>query len=605
MIRGFVRITSVVTFNENDAERRPICSRRSNWFLGCTRVMKAFRNFLYDSAADSNPGRAWHTSELYLAAAAVGKISSVNTVKLTLVLLSIIWSAGCGNKFFDPTQIGRFRPVPAESVILDTLGVAEEEPPTWEGAEPPRPVDIMVFNTDYVFGPGDVVRISIFELLQEGRAFENDYFVTETGKISIPEVGTVEAAGLTESQLEEEIRQILSPGILKEPSVSVILRGSQQRAFSILGDGIPKPARYSIPRYDYRLTDALATAGGISQFNTSYIYVSRPITGREPVTGPAMPPSAEPRQLTEPGENMLEIIAPYAQRPSSPSQLVIAGAEMATSNELKELALPEGFDHTTGQDSQPLYKTASSAQAFAEPPARETIDKPINDQGRIEWVFQDGRWIPVQVSAPQAPPGPPAGDKFRLPEDQIPPGPLKQKIPEQFDWEQVQTAGVQARVIEIPADSLLGGDPRYNIIIRPGDTIHVPVDIIGEFCIMGNVNRQGYIPLTGRPMTLKMSIAAAGGLGPLAWPKSCEVVRRIGKNREETVMVDLERIASGQQPDFYIKPNDLINVGTHYTARWRAVLRNSFRATYGFGFIYDRNFADRDYYTSRPIPDWF
>jgi protein involved in polysaccharide export with SLBB domain len=64
------------------------------------------------------------------------------------------------------------------------------------------------------------------------------------------------------------------------------------------------------------------------------------------------------------------------------------------------------------------------------------------------------------------------------------------------------------------ADKLLSGDPRYNIVIRPGDNIHVPVDIIGEFCIMGNVNNQGFINITGRPMTLKMALAAAGGLGP-------------------------------------------------------------------------------------------
>jgi protein involved in polysaccharide export with SLBB domain len=162
----------------------------------------------------------------------------------------------------------------------------------------------------------------------------------------------------------------------------------------------------------------------------------------------------------------------------------------------------------------------------------------------------------------------------------------------------------QTRVIKIPIDKLLAGDPLYNIVIKPGDSIFVPVDIVGEFCIMGNVNAQGYIPITGRPLTLKMAIAAAGGLGPLAWPKRCEVIRRISKDKEEIVMVDLDKIASGEQPDFFIKPNDLVNVGTHATSMWRAVLRNAFRATYGFGFIYDRNFADRDY-GNRPLPEWF
>jgi polysaccharide export outer membrane protein len=138
------------------------------------------------------------------------------------------------------------------------------------------------------------------------------------------------------------------------------------------------------------------------------------------------------------------------------------------------------------------------------------------------------------------------------------------------------------------------------VIIRPGDTIHVPVNVVGEFYIMGNVNRTGTINMTGRPMNLKMAIAAAGGLGPLAYPKKCEIVRRIGDKREEIVMVDLDKIASGEQPDFFIKPHDVINVGTHYSSRWRAVLRNSFRAAWGFGMVYDRNFADSEYGSGWP-----
>jgi len=39
------------------------------------------------------------------------------------ILLFLSLSSGCGNKFFDPTQVGRFRPVPAVNVILDSLGV--------------------------------------------------------------------------------------------------------------------------------------------------------------------------------------------------------------------------------------------------------------------------------------------------------------------------------------------------------------------------------------------------------------------------------------------------------------------------------------------------
>ncbi len=186
-----------------------------------------------------------------------------------ILLIFLSFSSGCGNKFFDPAQVGRFRSVPAVNVILDSLGVAEETPVAWDDAEEPLAIDTVAMQSDYAFRAGDIISVAIFELLQEGVQFVNNYVVTETGRISIPEVGVVKAAGLTETQLEEEIKQLLSPGILKNPSVIVALAGSQQRAFSILGDGVKLPGRYSIPRYDFRLTDALATAGGSRQFNVS------------------------------------------------------------------------------------------------------------------------------------------------------------------------------------------------------------------------------------------------------------------------------------------------------------------------------------------------
>lgn len=550
--------------------------------------MNTFKKFADNKMNTYNNKRFFKYSHFYNR---TKRIHPGEILLLWTPLLSVlsICMTGCGNKFFDPTQIGRFRPVPAVNVILDSLGVAEEAPSVWADAEDPKPMDTMVFETDYAFGPGDIVRITIFELLQEGTVFVNDYIVTETGKISIPEVGEVEAGGFTESQLEEEIRQILSPGILKDPSVTVTLMRSEERMFSILGDGVPGPGRYTIPRSGFRLADALAVAGGISQFNISYVYVSRSVKGTEPIAKPINHGAFEPGQTRQFSANL---------QTTQNQSLLVTAAEMITDKELADVASPKSSVTIANHSRRDGYAKEVSPDSFNQQAAQGT---PINkdEVGRIEWTFRDGVWVPVQTGRPGLK-KPVIKVENGKPEVQ-----LEEKIPTGFEWDQIAAAGVQTRVIKIPADRLAAGDARYNIVIRAGDTIYVPVDIIGEFCIMGNVNGQGYINITGRPMTLKMAIAAAGGLGPLAWPKRCEVIRRIGKEKEEIVMVDLDKIASGEQPDFFIKPNDLINVGTHPTARWRAVLRNAFRATYGFGFIYDRNFADRDFGTRRPIPDWF
>jgi len=522
-----------------------------------------------------------------------GFCSPLGGQRLVLMVSCFMFSfflLGCGDKFFDPTQVGRFRPKPAVNVILDSLGVAPETPSAWIGAEEPRPIDVMELETDYTFHPGDVVRVSVFELLQAGEVFISDFQVTETGKISIPEIGVISVAGLTESQLEEEIADILGPSKLKEPSVTVRLQSSQRRTFSILGDGVGVPGRYFLPRYSLRLADALATAGGISEFNVSYIYVSRMVTGRE-VEANSIEPQWQGRteeQPLSPEEEMLEIIKPNAS--NAGSGLVLASAEMASRRELTQAAAPSHLDWTA-------LKTASDETNSA-PGPYEKQDSEQNPVSRIEWIFKDGKWVPVRADEQEPVEVREPAVRQRIAE------PIEQELPSAFEWEQIGTAGVQSRVIEIPVDKFQSADPRYNVVIRPGDTIYVPVDIVGEFYITGNVNRQGAIPLTGRPMTLKMAIAAAGGLGPLAWPKRCEVIRRLGKDREEIVLVDLDKIFSGEQPDFYIKVNDLINVGTHPTSRWRAVLRNAFRATYGFGFVYDRNFADVDI-GRRELTTWF
>lgn len=610
---------------------------------------------------------------------------------LAVLLLLIACLAGCNNKFFDPTQVGRFRPTPAVNVILDSLGVAEETPVAWEEAETPKPGDIVAVKTDYTLRPGDIVRISIFELYQEGVPLVNDYVVSESGRISIPEIGVVQAAGLTETQLEEELRQILSPAILRQPSVTVTLMSSQQRTFSILGNAVPRAGRYTIPRYDFRLTDALAMGGAQTQFNVSYVYVSRreewPPAGEEPAdvepqrerepqgsemeliepgqrpgAGPAAPPPVpqtnavtvpgmgipEPTEPAEPYElerEMLELISPQAQDRWPQTDKVVGGPPREEEPEpagVQASAIPEGYRLLVpSRRNRPRERVpegrviAPSEFGPSGPPG--SVASASEGEERIEWIFHDGRWIPVPVNGepvpqtPTAPPeegelewvfrdgrwisvprngdeapttteppvAPPEGPPIAPPEG---PGlpPDDDALPMEREWAEA----IQTRLIRIPADKLLAGDPRYNIVIKPGDTVHVPVDIIGEFAIMGNVNRSGFINITGRQMTLKMAIAAAGGLGPLAWPKHVEVVRRIGRKKEEIVLVDLDKIASGEQPDFFIKPNDLINVGTHATSRWRAVLRNAFRAAYGFGFVYDRNFADADFGKGFELPSW-
>jgi hypothetical protein len=57
-------------------------------------------------------------------------------------------------------------------------------------------------------------------------------------------------------------------------------------------------------------------------------------------------------------------------------------------------------------------------------------------------------------------------------------------------------------------------------------------------------------------------------------------------------MIDGKAIADRTQPDIVLKPNDRVNVGTNFWALPLAVIRNGFRASYGFGFVFDRNIGN-------------
>ncbi len=484
---------------------------------------------------------------------------------VTIVTMSFI---GCSYENLDPKQIGRFQPVPVVNVILDSLGVAEEADATYSSAEDPTPADVISYEQDYVFGIGDIIGVSIYELRRERTPYIENFRVTETGRISIPDVGQVRAVGLTERKLEDEIKDILSPSILKDPAISVQLLESEQRVYSIAGWGITRDGRYPVPRYSYRLSDAIATAGDVNQFNVTNIYITRVVPIEDQVDrqlmispdgdGGTVPELKSVEPGTEDDIDIMDLIRPYTD-----DEVMISSAELGAGEELLDLAAPEGV--------------AASKEKSQ----------------RVEWVLENGKWVPKKVDGSDVSDSVEGGVAKPMPV-------LAGQNKATSSLAKAPAKAMRTRVIRIPVDKLKSGDPRYDIIIRPGDSISVPGDVVGEFYVMGNVNRTGPVTLTGRPMTLKMAIASAGGLNEMAWPKKVEVVRRLGRNKsglvqEETVLVDLDKIAKGLQPDFFIKPHDLINVGTHGISNFLYQLRNAFRPNYGFGLYYDRNFAAQDF----------
>jgi polysaccharide export outer membrane protein len=114
---------------------------------------------------------------------------------------------------------------------------------------------------DYVIGAGDVLRITVYQnadLSLETR-------VSESGAVNYPLLGSVVLGGLSVMQAETTIADGLRNGnFVKQPQVSVLLMQVRGNQASVLGM-VNRPGRYPIEVTGLRMSELLATAGGISQ----------------------------------------------------------------------------------------------------------------------------------------------------------------------------------------------------------------------------------------------------------------------------------------------------------------------------------------------------
>lgn len=451
-------------------------------------------------------------------------------VKSTAALCVMGILAGCESKgFLDPTQMVRSGH-PSEPLVVPILSkidpAAENGPDEFANATAPRPSDLVTNNSDYTIGRNDLLSISISDLTAPGQETVKVARVSESGKISLPFLGAVNASGLTEIELEQAINQAYrDANIIQNSQISVTVVEARGRTVEILGS-VTQPGQYAILDADFRLLDALVLAKDTTSPLIEYVYVIRKSESLRNIT-----------PTTRPIPNI--------------------------------------------RQSEPVKPPASG-------PTKDDLSPPKSDAGD-----KQGAGVAKAVSPTRpltlladAPPG--GGDVTPAPN----PG-VKTDMPATnpaFEFNPPQIPG-NVRVIRIPYQGLHNGDLSYNIAIHPRDIVVVQPLPVGEYYLGGHVTRPGVYTLSGRRITLKQAIISGSMFDDLAIPQRTDIIRRIKPDREVFVRVNLEQIFAGEQPDLYLKPDDQIMVGTNAFAPFLAAMRGAFRLTYGFGFLYDRNFA--------------
>src|SRR3954468_12209682 len=128
------------------------------------------------------------------------------------------------NGFLDPTSVGRWddkRPLVVP--ILSHLDVGMEEANgEFQTATEVRPEDLVSRPEDYLISANDVLTITISDLVGPGSDQVVQRRVTESGRVSLPMVGQVAAAGRSEADLEKEIHDAYkAQGLIQNAQVTV------------------------------------------------------------------------------------------------------------------------------------------------------------------------------------------------------------------------------------------------------------------------------------------------------------------------------------------------------------------------------------------------
>jgi polysaccharide export outer membrane protein len=130
-------------------------------------------------------------------------------------------------------------------------------------------------DPNYIIGGQDVLDISVWKEPDLTRSVP----VRPDGKISLPLLNDVQAAGLTPAQLASQITDSLKK-FVTNPQVTVIVSAINSQRVYILGEVNRAGAYPLLPQMT--VLQALSSAGGFTQFaNPKKIYVMRTSNGKQ------------------------------------------------------------------------------------------------------------------------------------------------------------------------------------------------------------------------------------------------------------------------------------------------------------------------------------
>jgi protein involved in polysaccharide export with SLBB domain len=301
----------------------------------------------------------------------------------------------------------------------------------------PMPGDLKPSEADYILGPGDLVDVTVFELMAPGQPYVSRLRVSQSGQVAFPYVGSIKCTGLTTRGMEEKLSDLLSPDYLANPQVAVFVSEYRNLNVSVL-NGVARPGLYPMAKQDMSLLELVAMSGGIMQLTEDYGYVIRKYAPEEadmlaleagiaPAEEGAGGEKPVPEKAPQPGEKAPaeKTGAPAAEAPTAQPAEKVAPASPAAAGKAPDKAGAE--TGKTVADASKEARELLEKMAAGEMPAVQKIEKAevaaqkasvasateknapaakpaaadaaalAKDEKEIgRWIWSDGKWVEVK-----------------------------------------------------------------------------------------------------------------------------------------------------------------------------------------------------------------
>ena len=191
----------------------------------------------------------------------------------------------------------------AALLVISGLAVAQNAAPVQPAESSKSDTNTILAGADYVIGPEDVLHVAVWK--------EADLTVTlpvrPDGKISLPLLNDVQAAGLTPTQLADSLTEKLKKYVAS-PRVTVVVTQINSKRVYLVGEVSHTGAVPMLP--NMTVLQALSSSGMTQFANTKKIYVLRmqngkqqklPVNYRKLVKGEQM----EQNYILQPGDTIV------------------------------------------------------------------------------------------------------------------------------------------------------------------------------------------------------------------------------------------------------------------------------------------------------------